>query len=97
MPKTTSSLTKFGVKPIAAVGVPSEGELPRIPVPMVEASSGRKRGTNRRVGIAVRLGHDDWYRLHDLAVRDHQSLQGLIVSGLNELMKQRGLPPLSGR
>lgn len=96
MSKTASSLTKFSVKPLEAVGGPSDAVLTRIPAPMVEPSSGRKRGTNRRVGIAVRLGHDDWYRLHDLAVREHQSLQGLIVSGLNELMKQRGLPPLSG-
>lgn len=99
MATTTSSLTKFSVKPLAAPApdpLPA-GALAPTSAPTALAAKGKKRGMNSRVGIAVRLGHEDWYRLHDLAVREHNSLQGLIVAGLDELMKQRGLPPLSGR
>ena len=95
MSTTTSSLTRFSVKP---------GEVPpattsAAPTPdhLDSAPSIRRRGTGRRVGVAVRLGHEDWVRLHDLAVRERESLQGLIVAGLSELMRQRGLPPLSGQ
>lgn len=93
----TSSLTRFAVQP----ATPSTPDLPRKDVH--DAPSGcapanpRGRGKNSRVGIAVRLGHEDWYRLHDLAVREHTSLQALIVRGLSALMEERGLPPLSGR
>lgn len=55
------------------------------------------RGKNERVGIAVRLSHDDWYRASEFALRQRTSLQKLIVAGLSELMTQQGLPPLSGR
>ena len=55
------------------------------------------RGKNERVGIAVRLSHEDWYRASEFALRQGTSLQRLIVAGLSELMKQQGLPPLSGK
>lgn len=55
------------------------------------------RGKNERVGIAVRLSHNDWYRASEFALRQGTSLQKLIVAGLSELMKQQGLPPLSGK
>jgi hypothetical protein len=55
------------------------------------------RGKNRRVGIAVRLEHEDWIRATEFAMREQTSLQRLIVAGLNEMLRQRGLPPLSGR
>lgn len=91
----SSSLTKFAIKPTTpvapAVAAPTESD------PHAAAElKGRGRGKNKRVGIAVRLGHEDWYRLHDLAVREHTSLQALIVAGLSAVMEQRGLPPLSG-
>jgi len=100
MATTTSGLTKFSVKfpdpDPAPVLVP-----PATLEPTTERTSavvkGKKRGTSSRVGVAVRLGHDDWCRVHELAVRERTSLQALIVGGLDELMKQRGLPPLSGR
>ena len=95
MPTTTSSLTRFSVK---------LGETPsasttaaQAPDQLVPAPNIKRRGSGSRVGVAVRLGHEDWVRLHDLAVRERESLQGLIVAGLSELMRQKGLPPLSGR
>lgn len=54
------------------------------------------RGKNKRVGIAVRLTHEDWHRATELAMREKTSLQQLLVAGLSELLRQRGLPPLSG-
>lgn len=91
-----SSLTKFAITPpapvtAAATDAPAATAAAGGPLP-----TGRGRGKNSRVGVAVRLGHEDWYRVHDLAVREHTSLQALIVAGLSALMEQRGLPPLSG-
>ena len=98
MSTTTSSLTRFSVRSAEAPAAPNTAPNTAPTADPMPASPGAKRrGTNRRVGIAVRLGHEDWYRLHDLAVREHSSLQGLIVAGLSELMRQRGLPPLSGQ
>ena len=92
-----SSLTRFAVQP---AGQPSDSTTPGTGVadisPRSEPGSPRGRGKGPRVGIAVRLGHEDWYRVHDLAVREHTSLQALIVRGLSALMEERGLPPLSG-
>lgn len=94
MSTKTSGLSKFSVRPLDAI--PSTaGAAPDLE----QISAGARksaRGTKARVGIAVRLGHEDWHRLHELAMREHSSLQGLIMSGLGELMKIRGLPPLSG-
>lgn len=92
-----SSLTRFAVQPTT----PTIQDAPRVDTGSTSEVSGaanaRGRGKNPRVGVAVRLGHEDWYRLHDLAVREHTSLQALIVRGLSALMEERGLPPLSGR
>jgi hypothetical protein len=95
MSTTASSLTKFSVK----TGETASAMTPPVLTPeqQIPAPSIKRRGTGSRVGVAVRLGHEDWVRLHDLAVRERSSLQGLIVDGLSELMRQRGLPPLSGR
>lgn len=56
----------------------------------------RTRGKNERVSIAVRLGKEDWYRLHDFANRRGTSLQKLIVESLSKAMTDSGLPPISG-
>jgi hypothetical protein len=91
----SSSLTKFAIKPPTPVTPPAAAPAAADQTSATEAK-GRGRGKNKRVGIAVRLGHEDWYRVHDLAVREHTSLQALIVAGLSAVMEQRGLPPLSG-
>lgn len=54
------------------------------------------RAQGKRVGIAVRLSPEDWYRASEFALREHTSLQKLLVAGLSELMRQRGLEPLKG-
>ena len=95
MSTTSSSLTRFSVK----LGETPSASTTAAPGPdqLVPAPNIKRRGSGSRVGVAVRLGHEDWVRLHDLAVRERESLQGLIVAGLSELMRQKGLPPLSGR
>lgn len=85
MAAASSSLTKFSVKPHSDSAPPGTAAVAPI-----------TRGKNKRVGVAVRLNHEDWYRATELALREHTSLQQLLVAGLSELMKQRGLPPLSG-
>jgi len=79
-----SSLTKFSVKgpgsPAGSTGAPG-----LVPV---------TRGKNQRVGVAVRLSHEDWYRVSEFAMRERTSLQRLLVCGISELMRQKGLPPL---
>lgn len=67
----------------------SSGAQPPAPLSVI-------RGKNKRVGIAVRLTHEDWHRATELAMREKTSLQQLLVAGLSELLRQRGLPPLSG-
>lgn len=85
MGNSTSSLSKYAVKPAAGenLGGDQKGIVPT-------------RGKNKRVGIAVRLNRDDWHRATELAMREQTSLQRLLVAGLSELLKQRGLPPLAG-
>jgi hypothetical protein len=95
MPKP-SSLTRFAVQPAAQASTEPAKIDATDTSSSADATNGRGRGKNPRVGVAVRLGHEDWYRLHDLAVREHTSLQSLIVRGLSALMEERGLPPLTG-
>ncbi len=85
MAAASSSLTKFSVKPH-----PDSAPCSSVAIAPIT------RGKNKRVGVAVRLNHEDWYRATELALREHTSLQQLLVAGLSELMKQRGLPPLNG-
>lgn len=84
MVNTTSSLSKYAVKPATETGTTGQNGI------------APTRGKNKRVGIAVRLNHDDWHRATEFAMREQTSLQRLLVAGLSELLKQRGLPPLSG-
>ncbi|URI09387.1 hypothetical protein MW290_27875 [Aquincola tertiaricarbonis] len=84
MANAASSLKKFAVKPADEVSASATpGILPT-------------RGKNKRVGIAVRLSPADWHRATELAMREQTSLQRLLVAGVSELLRQRGLPPLSG-
>lgn len=85
MANPTSSLSKYAVKP-----APSDGPIG------AQKAIVPTRGKNKRVGIAVRLSHDDWHRATEFAMREQTSLQRLLVAGISELLKQRGLPPLAG-
>lgn len=78
---TRSSLTKFSVKGPGALE-PLAGPMPVT------------RGKNQRVGVAVRLSREDWYRATEFAMRERTSLQHIFVAGISELMRQKGLPPL---
>jgi len=86
MATARSSLTKFSVNPSV---VNHEAKSPERPGPVT-------RGKNKRIAVAVRLNPEDWYRASELALREHSSLQQLLVCGLSELLRQRGLPPLTG-
>lgn len=86
MAKQSSSLTRFSVKPPSnLLAVDGENIL------AIKAS-----GKNKRKAVAVRLSPEDWYRATEFAMRSHSSLQALLVLGLSELMRQKGLPPLDG-
>lgn len=80
----SSGLSKFAVKPASDATASSD------------AVFAPTRGKNERVGIAVRLSRADWHTATELAMREKTSLQRLLVAGLSELLKQRGLPPLKG-
>lgn len=86
MATSKSSLTRFSVKPTHTSA--GQGDSPAI--------TAGTRGKGKKVGIAVRLSQEDWYRASEFALRQHTSLQRLLVAGLSELMRQKGLPPLAG-
>jgi hypothetical protein len=44
------------------------------------------------VALSVRLPRADWERLHQLAVSEGTSIQKLIVRGLTDIFKSKGLP-----
>jgi hypothetical protein len=47
------------------------------------------------VALTVRLGKDDWRRLHQLATAEGVSLQSLALDGLSLVFARRGLPPIA--
>ena len=86
MANPSSSLTRFSVKPPETMSPPGG----------VTEDPSVTRGKNKRVGVAVRLSHEDWYRVSEFALREQTSLQRLLVAGMSELMRRKGLPPLKG-
>lgn len=62
-----------------------------------QGASKKKRGEGDRVAIAVRLGKEDWYRLHDYVNRQNTSMQELIIESLSATLVSKGLPPISGK
>jgi hypothetical protein len=54
----------------------------------------RKRGKGETVSITVRLSRSQWERLHQFAVSEGDSLQGLALRGLSQLLREKGLPEL---
>lgn len=54
----------------------------------------RKRGQGEHVSITVRLTRAQWERLHQFAISEGDSLQGLALRGLSDLLKQKGLEGL---
>jgi hypothetical protein len=56
---------------------------------------GRRRAQGETVALTVRLGKDDWRRLHQLATAEGVSLQSLALDGLSLVFARRGLPPIA--
>lgn len=54
----------------------------------------RKRGQGEHVSITVRLSRAQWERLHQFAISEGDSLQGLALRGLSSLLKEKGLEEL---
>ncbi len=54
----------------------------------------RKRGQGEHVSITVRLTRAQWERLHQFAISEGDSLQGLAIKGLSALLKEKGLENL---
>ena len=78
----TPSLTQF-----------TQATAPAAPTPASRIGE-RTRGKGAFVGITLRLTHEQWDRLHDLARAEGISLQALTLRGLSHLFEARGLPPL---
>lgn len=58
------------------------------------AALGRRRGTKATVALTVRLNRTQWERLHQLALSEGTSLQHLVMRGLGDLFRNKGLPTL---
>ncbi len=54
----------------------------------------RRRAKGETVAITVRLSRAQWERLHELAVHEGDSLQGLAVRGFSKLLEEKGLKGL---
>ncbi len=59
-----------------------------------EATPRRKRGKGETVAITVRLSRSQWERLHQFAISEGDSLQGLTLRGLSMLLREKGLGEL---
>ena len=59
-----------------------------------EATPRRKRGKGETVAITVRLSRSQWERLHQFAISEGDSLQGLKLRGLSMLLREKGLGEL---
>ena len=54
----------------------------------------RGRGQGDTVALTVRIRRSDWTRLHQLAMSEGVSLQGLAVQGFSEVLAKHGLPAM---
>ncbi len=88
MAKKSTGLAGWTQPPSVPVAADSVAESKTV------STSSRTRGKGATVAITVRLKREQWERLHDFATHEGASLQGLVVRGLNGLLKDKGLPPL---
>lgn len=58
------------------------------------APTTRRRGTKDRVALSLYLTQGEWQRVHELAMAEGISLNGLMVRGLNKVFQEKGLPAL---
>lgn len=89
-----SGLAAFVKKPEA---LPTAGNQPTLLATEQANTTGRKpRGQGDTVALTVRLKRSDWIRLHEIALAQGTSLQGLAEKGLSSVLQDMGLPPISG-
>ena len=49
------------------------------------------KNSYERVGVTLRLGREDWERLHYLSIQERTKIQKLLLEGLNKVFESRGL------
>lgn len=54
----------------------------------------RKKARGDTVALTVRLPRAEWERLHQLALAEGVSIQGLAEEGFSRVYQDRGLPPI---
>lgn len=67
------------------------------PVPAPAPAAGRisrKRAQGSEVALTVRLPRAGWTRLRQLADSEGVSLQTLLISGIDKVFAEHGLPPI---
>lgn len=66
----------------------------RSTIDQTPAGQRRKRGKGETVAITVRFTRSQWERLHQFAISEGDSLQGLALRGLSMLLREKGLGEL---
>ena len=54
----------------------------------------RQRGKGDMVGLTLRLTRAQWHRVHELAMHEGKSINGMAVDALSDILVAKGLPPL---
>lgn len=93
MKKKSTSLAAFGIASPEALKIKNIEDV------STQASLGagrpRLRGRGDTVGITLRLSHENWRRVHDLALTEGISINQLAMEGISEMLRKRGLKSLS--
>jgi hypothetical protein len=79
---------------LAAFSKGRAGKGEDAPAEAAPTPRGRRRAQGETVALTVRLGKDDWMRLHQLAMAEGVSLQALCLDGLSMIFARHGLPPI---
>jgi hypothetical protein len=54
----------------------------------------RQRGKHAIVGLNIRFTRQQWERVHQLALTEGVSIQKLVMQGLSQIFRDKGLPAL---
>jgi len=60
----------------------------------IPTSTLSKENSSKKIGVTLRLTLEDWERLHYLSVQERTKIQHLLLEGLNDVLKKRGLPSM---
>jgi hypothetical protein len=55
---------------------------------------GRQRGKHEIVGLNIRFTREQWGRVHQLAITEGVSIQKLVMRGLSQIFREKGLTQL---